>query len=69
MPKLVIVTGSNDAQARAIYRHAVGPTVIRHLTSSSTRGGGEVLAGESAELAEEAILGFAFGVCGDGRPG
>jgi hypothetical protein len=55
MPKLVLV-GESDAQAGAIYRHAIGPTVIRHLP-----------AGEQADLAEEAILGFTVGVCGDGR--
>jgi hypothetical protein len=66
MAKLVLVVDS-DAQAHAIYRHAVGPTVIRHLPTSNTRRETEPLAGELADLAEEAILGFAVGVCGDGR--
>jgi len=57
MPKLVLVTDGNDAQATAIYRYAIGPTVIRQLPP-----GGE------AELAGESILGFTVGVCGDGRP-
>jgi hypothetical protein len=57
MPKLVLVTDGNDAQASAIYRHAIGPTVIRQLP----------LGEETAELAEEAILGFTVGACGDGR--
>jgi hypothetical protein len=68
MPKLVVVVNGDEAQARAIYRRAVGPTVIRHLPTSNWRRGGALFAGEPAELAGEAILGFAVGVCGDGRP-
>ena len=56
-----------DAQAGAIYRHAIGPTVIRHLPTPDARREQGVLAGERADLAEEAILGFTVGVCGDGR--
>jgi hypothetical protein len=66
MPKLVLVVES-DAQAGAIYRHAIGPTVIRHLPTPDARREKELLAGERADLAEEAILGFTVGVCGDGR--
>ena len=68
MAKLVLVI-DNEAQARAIYRHAVGPTVLRHLPVSGARRERELLVGVPAELAEEAILGFAVGVCGDGRAG
>jgi hypothetical protein len=66
MPKLVLVV-DGDAQARAIYRRAIGPTVIRHLPTPDARREQGVLAGEQADLAEEAILGFTVGVCGDGR--
>jgi hypothetical protein len=55
MPKLLLVV-EGEGQAGAIYRHAIGPTVIRHLPAR-----------ERADLAEEAILGFTVGVCGDGR--
>jgi hypothetical protein len=57
LPKLVLVTDGDDTQAAAIYRHAVGPTVIRQLPQ-----------GDGSDLAVEAMLGFTVGVCGDGRP-
>jgi pimeloyl-ACP methyl ester carboxylesterase len=67
MPKLVLVI-DDDVQAEAIYRHAVGPTVIRHLPApDAVRRGAVPLSGETRDLAEEAILAFAIGVCGDGR--
>jgi len=68
MAKLVLVV-DNDAVAQAFSRHAIGPTVIRHLPSADTGRGAQLLTGEVADLVAEAILGFAIGVCGDGRRG
>jgi hypothetical protein len=61
--KLVLVRGANEAAqaaAAAIYRHAIGPTVVRHVP------GDDVLSGETAAMIAEATLAFAVGTCGDG---
>jgi hypothetical protein len=68
MAKLVLVV-DNDAVAQAFSRHAIGPTVIRHLPRSDTGRGAHLLTGEVADLVAETILGFAISVCGDGRRG
>jgi hypothetical protein len=60
-PKLVIVR-ANDAVAQeaadALFRHAVGPIVIRHLPGS------DLAATEAVEMVAETTIGFAIGVCG-----
>jgi hypothetical protein len=65
-PKLVLVRANDPASqatANAIYRHAIGPTIVRHISRD------DIVAGEGAAMAAEATLAFAVGACGGGRPG
>jgi hypothetical protein len=65
LAKLVLLV-DDDAMARAMSRHAIGPTVIRYLPRADRGERAHLLASEVAGLVAETILGFAIGVCGDG---